>query len=741
MALFSLVFWFAPAEQAPDLCSKCSRARMPGAAVAGVPDRLRDRGAVSRAVLRRRRLRDVPEPARRARGLGHRAGVPACVRAAERCMPVTVAVRWCSRRCRVAAAPANPTPERPAASGGAGPDRTEITRALETVKADPNLAGERTITMLAVEDSSDAEATGDARVALVDRRALSLARSVGARCLMWPRRWCSRHCWPSTSSARRPCPSAAARARTRSSPRRTSAISTSGPRACPADIGSAARLLWDRGEQRAALALLYRGTAVAAGARAPRADPRFQHRGRLPGARREPSPAEDGATTPRVWSTSWQRFVYGGQDTQAATVHALCDDFASALDPAAPLDVRREGRRMTRAVIWRASPSSLLVALVVWIARNTYWVDMKVPMPPKGEALTNPFYAAQRFAEALGARHDVGSRARRRRHRSGHRAVRVALGPERRPRRGARAVGRIRRPAGRRRDAGGQHRRIRALVGHRPRVPTTGRRTTSLTKKHDEARDECAASSRRKHGAAAGGHAAYCDVRPRPLVVAHEHQAAEWALRDETGIQAMRVARRARQRHGDQRGAVPRAEPVRRRSRRAVRRRHPAAARRRGALPVGGRSPVAAGAARGTTAHPRWRSRWRSSRCCSGAAASASGRSRPRPSRAPLAGRADPRHGTVRAAARRRGPLHAAAVRALERSGPRRIPGYAQLSRPQERAAALGALTGIDGDALAAAIHHGDAARDTSCASTIALLEAARRQLCSSTRGPRMEQS
>ena len=39
-------------------------------------------------------------------------------------------------------------------------------------------------------------------------------------------------------------------------------------------------------------------------------------------------------------------------------------------------------------------------------------------MPPKGEALTNPFYAAQRFAEALGARtawdrvaHDAAGRS------------------------------------------------------------------------------------------------------------------------------------------------------------------------------------------------------------------------------------------------------------------------------------------------------------------------------------------
>jgi hypothetical protein len=44
----------------------------------------------------------------------------------------------------------------------------------------------------------------------------------------------------------------------------------------------------------------------------------------------------------------------------------------------------------------------LLVVLGVWISRNTYWADVTVPLPPKGEALTNPFYAAQRFAESLG---------------------------------------------------------------------------------------------------------------------------------------------------------------------------------------------------------------------------------------------------------------------------------------------------------------------------------------------------
>ncbi len=45
-----------------------------------------------------------------------------------------------------------------------------------------------------------------------------------------------------------------------------------------------------------------------------------------------------------------------------------------------------------------------VLAFVAWIASNTTWVDVKVPLPASAEALSNPFYAAQRFAEQLGAR-------------------------------------------------------------------------------------------------------------------------------------------------------------------------------------------------------------------------------------------------------------------------------------------------------------------------------------------------
>jgi len=43
-----------------------------------------------------------------------------------------------------------------------------------------------------------------------------------------------------------------------------------------------------------------------------------------------------------------------------------------------------------------------VVLFVAWIARNTRWEETTLRLPPRGEALTNPFYATQRFAAALG---------------------------------------------------------------------------------------------------------------------------------------------------------------------------------------------------------------------------------------------------------------------------------------------------------------------------------------------------
>ena len=41
--------------------------------------------------------------------------------------------------------------------------------------------------------------------------------------------------------------------------------------------------------------------------------------------------------------------------------------------------------------------------LVAWIASVTEWGEVKLPTPLRGDAATNPFYAAQRLVESLGA--------------------------------------------------------------------------------------------------------------------------------------------------------------------------------------------------------------------------------------------------------------------------------------------------------------------------------------------------
>lgn len=58
---------------------------------------------------------------------------------------------------------------------------------------------------------------------------------------------------------------------------------------------------------------------------------------------------------------------------------------------------------MGQKLTWTLS-TVLLVAAIAWVASNTSWADTEVASQMKGEALTNPSYAVQRFADALGAR-------------------------------------------------------------------------------------------------------------------------------------------------------------------------------------------------------------------------------------------------------------------------------------------------------------------------------------------------
>jgi hypothetical protein len=54
--------------------------------------------------------------------------------------------------------------------------------------------------------------------------------------------------------------------------------------------------------------------------------------------------------------------------------------------------------------MFTALACAALAALFYWIATNTYWQDVEVPMPLRGEARTNPTYAAQKLVEKLGGR-------------------------------------------------------------------------------------------------------------------------------------------------------------------------------------------------------------------------------------------------------------------------------------------------------------------------------------------------
>jgi len=103
------------------------------------------------------------------------------------------------------------------------------------------------------------------------------------------------------------------------------------PETLPDDIGAAARTLWDNGDQRPALALLYRGLLS-----------RLVHVHRL--AIHDSSTegdcllltAQHLIDTRRDYTSRligvWQRSVYGHEDIATPAVHSLCDDFAPTLD-------------------------------------------------------------------------------------------------------------------------------------------------------------------------------------------------------------------------------------------------------------------------------------------------------------------------------------------------------------------------------------------------------------------------
>jgi hypothetical protein len=223
---------------------------------------------------------------------------------------------------------------------GERPGDAEVARAVQEVMADPNLATERTVRTLRWRDSPEQRSSGTPWwLAWIGGLFGWIAQS--ARVLVW-------------------CAAAVlagmlvvflvrlARAHRDSSQDRGFVAPTHvrdldiRPEMLPDDIGAAARALWDRGEHRAALALLYRGLLS-----------RLVHVHRIP--IRDSSTEGDCLTLAdrhlpparREYATRlvqvWQRAVYGHEQVHASSVYPLCDEFAAAFDTRARATAPREG--------------------------------------------------------------------------------------------------------------------------------------------------------------------------------------------------------------------------------------------------------------------------------------------------------------------------------------------------------------------------------------------------------------
>jgi hypothetical protein len=211
------------------------------------------------------------------------------------------------------------------------PTQKEVTAAVEQLRKDPNLAAERTIRILKWVDTEEEKKK---------KSDMSWARWIGemfawftqnGRFLFWivlgilaglllVYLWRLARSWSLPERSKRiDAPSFVRDLDIR-------------PESLPADIGAAARQLWDSGEHRSALALLYRGLLS-----------RLVHVHQVPFkdsttegdclalAGRYLRDEERKAYVSNLVRL-WQRAVYGGESVPTESVHALCDGFARALD-------------------------------------------------------------------------------------------------------------------------------------------------------------------------------------------------------------------------------------------------------------------------------------------------------------------------------------------------------------------------------------------------------------------------
>ena len=207
----------------------------------------------------------------------------------------------------------------------------EIAAAVDKVMSDPNLGAERTMSMLRWRDSgrrASRNAGWMSWIAGFFGWTMQSARYLVWAALMFLAAWLGVYLWRAFRN--RQDEAGAAEAFVPPTHVRNLDIR---PESLPANVGLAARALWDRGEHRAALSLLYRGLLS-----------RLSHVHRVP--IKDSSTEGDcllllpGRVSPQTSEYSerlvdaWRGFVYGGSGAPASAVHELCDGFAGALDRA-----------------------------------------------------------------------------------------------------------------------------------------------------------------------------------------------------------------------------------------------------------------------------------------------------------------------------------------------------------------------------------------------------------------------
>jgi hypothetical protein len=209
----------------------------------------------------------------------------------------------------------------------------EIRQAAERVRSHPDLGGTRKETTLRFKKTEDTKRpSDDGQFAWLVRLAKWLSES--ARALMWLaglvavavllvglRRWLKVRAEAGLALPPRP--------------ERVQSLDIR-PESLPADIGAAAQALWQRGEQRAALSLLYRGALS-----------RLVHHYLVPIraastegecvalARTRLAPASHAFLAQLV--SAWQMAVYGARMPDSRVALALCGEFDGRL-PARPPD-------------------------------------------------------------------------------------------------------------------------------------------------------------------------------------------------------------------------------------------------------------------------------------------------------------------------------------------------------------------------------------------------------------------